>query len=122
MDDHRIVTDGYYVGETNVTDDIAYNKALALLILTDALPNEIDKKYYQPSQELIDTIQDKWDTVPTEMKKTVLETTPFLNQVVGEKTIDLAQSVHDDEAWRTADEFYIDPNIFLFSDQDELQQ
>lgn len=35
---------------------------------------------------------------------------------------DIVQSVYDDEAWRVADEFYIDPNIFLFSDKDDLQQ
>ena len=32
------------------------------------------------------------------------------------------RAVYDNEAWRVADEFYIDPNIFLFSDKDELQQ
>lgn len=124
MDDHRMLTDGYYVGKTEVKDDIAYNDALALLILTDSLPNEIDKKYYRPSQALIDTIQEKWDTVPTEMKNNVLETTPFLTTIVGEDVSmdDIVQSVYDDDAWRVADEFYIDPNIFLFSDKDELQQ
>lgn len=124
MDDHRILTDGYYVGRAEVKDDIAYNEALALLILTDSLPNEIDKKYYRPSQELIDTIQEKWDTVPTEMKNNVLETTPVLTTIVGGDVSmdDIVQSVYDDEAWRVADEFYIDPNIFLFSDKDELQQ
>jgi len=35
---------------------------------------------------------------------------------------DIVQSVYDDEAWRVANEFYIDPNIFLFSDKDDLQQ
>ena len=124
MDDHRILTDGYYVGRAEVKDDIAYNEALALLILTDSLPTEIDKKYYRPSQELIDTIQDKWDTVPDKMKNNVLETTPFLTTIVGDDVSmdDIVQSVYDDEAWRVADEFYIDPNIFLFSDKDELQQ
>lgn len=124
MDDHRMLTDGYYVGKTEVKDDIAYNEALALLILTDSLPNEIDKKYYRPSQELIDTIQDKWDTVHTEMKNKVLGTTPFLTTIVGDEVSmsDIVQSIYDDEAWRTADEFYIDPNIFLFSDEDDLQQ
>ena len=124
MDEHRILTDGYYVGRAEVKDDIAYNEALALLILTDSLPTEIDKKYYRPSQELIDTIQDKWDTVPDKMKNNVLETTPFLTTIVGDDVSmdDIVQSVYDDEAWRVADEFYIDPNIFLFSDKDELQQ
>ena len=56
MDEHRILTDGYYVGRAEVKDDIAYNEALALLILTDSLPTEIDKKYYRPSQALMDTI------------------------------------------------------------------
>lgn len=100
------------------------NEALALLILTDSLPTEIDKKYYRPSQALMDTIQDKWDTVPTEMKNNVLETTPFLTTIVGDDVPmdDIVQSVYDDEAWRVADEFYIDPNIFLFSDKDDLQQ
>lgn len=124
MDEHRILTDGYYVGRAEVKDDIAYNEALALLILTDSLPTEIDKKYYRPSQALMDTIQDKWDTVPTEMKNNVLETTPFLTTIVGDDVPmdDIVQSVYDDEAWRVADEFYIDPNIFLFSDKDDLQQ
>lgn len=124
MDEHRMLTDGYYVGKAEVTDDIAYNEALALLILTDSLPTEIDKKYYRPSQALMDTIQDKWNTVPTEMKNNVLETTPFLTTIVGDDVSmnDIVQSVYDDEAWRVADEFYIDPNIFLFSDQDDLQQ
>lgn len=124
MDEQLTFTDGYYVGEHKVEDDIAYNDALALLILTDSLPNEIDKKYYRPSQVLIDTIQEKWDTVPTEMKNNVLETTPFLTTIVGEDVSmdDIVQSVYDDEAWRVVDEFYIDPNIFLFSDKDELQQ
>lgn len=124
MDEHRILTDGYYVGRAEVKDDIAYNEALALLILTDSLPTEIDKKYYRPSQALMDTIQDKWDTVPTEMKNNVLETTPFLTTIVGDDVSmdDIVQSVYDDEAWRVANEFYIDPNIFLFSDKDDLQQ
>lgn len=124
MDEHRILTDGYYVGRAEVKDDIAYNEALALLILTDSLPTEIDKKYYRPSQALMDTIQDKWDTVPTEMKNNVLETTLFLTTIVGDDVPmdDIVQSVYDDEAWRVADEFYIDPNIFLFSDKDDLQQ
>lgn len=124
MDEHRILTDGYYVGRAEVKDDIAYNEALALLILTDSLPTEIDKKYYRPSQALMDTIQDKWNTAPTEMKNNVLKTTPFLTTIVGDDVSmdDIVQSVYDDDAWRVADEFYIDPNIFLFSDKDDLQQ
>lgn len=122
MDEQRTFTDGYYVGENNVKDDMAYNEALASLILNNGLSDEIDKMHYQPSQTLIDNLTDKWENVSEDMKKTVIETTPFLNQVVGDKAIDITQSVYDDEAWRTADEFYIDPNIFLFSDKDDLQQ
>ena len=84
--EERTFDNGYFVGNVQVVDEMAYTDALAQVILNRDLPYAWDRELYRPNDDLKERLMDGWTFVSKAYRDETLKLAPFLKEVIQSDT------------------------------------